>query len=90
MELKPCPFCGETVAPRLTSYGYIWCDNGCKTAFNTTDEIFNTRPIEDALLEAAKAGLEYVRTSCGQVVRKQRLKEQLSSAIEQAEGSNHE
>lgn len=58
-ELIACPFCGKQVTPRLTPKGYIWCDN-CGVPFDLTDEKFNTRPLEDALLARAVVAEERV------------------------------
>ena len=59
-ELRPCPFCGETVSLDYTEFPnkkhwYITCDCcgmmyqavGCQRKDTKTD--WNTRPIEDAL-----------------------------------------
>jgi hypothetical protein len=54
--LKPCPFCGsKPVHPEAMIDGMICCGNADCIAwtFPATIEQWNTRPLEDALLEAA-------------------------------------
>ena len=53
--LRPCPFCGgkaESMCGDMVSHR---CSKGRGEAF---PETWNSRPIEDALIEAAKATLE--------------------------------
>lgn len=53
-ELKPCPFCGRndiTMSPyteKISHSTFVKCEH-CKTAWTPVD-VFNTRPIEDALI----------------------------------------
>ena len=88
-EMKPCPFCGSTrIEKRRSGVGwYIVCDD-CGMGFSSVvdpEENWNTRPVEDDLLEACEAALE----------REQGLPwehqspiglEQLRAAIEKAKG----
>lgn len=66
-ELKPCPFCGKS--PHINFANNVWCVNPlCFMGDGDDDgtfaprDLWNTRPVEDALrreLAAAREAIEY-------------------------------
>lgn len=64
MKLKPCPFCGKEMSYKnfFLSDGYPWACSCWGTA-HTEEElanVWNARPLEDALLERAEEAEEMV------------------------------
>ena len=75
-ELKPCPFCGleaQTYSDGNYTVVYCNCINCDPIDWDGVNpEIWNTRPIEDALraeLEKRTAELHYANTACMEMKR---------------------
>ena len=75
-ELKPCPFCGleaQTYSDGNYTVVYCNCINCDPIDWDGVNpEIWNTRPIEDALraeLERRTAELHYANTACMEMKR---------------------
>lgn len=62
-KLKPCPFCGRNpVHPETMVNGVVCCGNADCVAwiFPATIEQWNTRLVEDALLDACEAMMTHL------------------------------
>jgi len=62
-ELKPCPFCGGNALSTLDPEKISCDDCGGRMIYYynlSVDEEWNTRPLEDALLEACRAAFAFV------------------------------